>query len=165
MNFDDYSLGCQRTESHKTTIPVGMRRNNVLDDLEMFVAAGEHASKNKRRIFYREDDEGETIADPATMRILHAVYGLQDEVSEIADNVRNALALRQKVDNVNIGEESGDMLYYMAVLLSAANQNFLSVLNANLLKLQARYGDEFSTEKASNRDLDTERSILEEELK
>ena len=34
-------------------------------------------------------------------------------------------------------------------------------LEANIAKLKARYGDKFSTEKAVNRDLDTERNILE----
>ena len=37
------------------------------------------------------------------------------------------------------------------------------VMENNITKLKARYGDKFSEEKAENRDLDTERKILDQQ--
>jgi NTP pyrophosphatase (non-canonical NTP hydrolase) len=41
--------------------------------------------------------------------------------------------------------------------------NFEQILDKNIAKLKARYGDKFSSEKAINRDLETEKNILENE--
>lgn len=42
-----------------------------------------------------------------------------------------------------------------------AGWDITKIMNTNILKLQARYPEKFSTENADNRDLDTERAILE----
>jgi hypothetical protein len=41
------------------------------------------------------------------------------------------------------------------------NIDFGSILDKNIDKLKARYGDKFSSERAINRDLETEKRILE----
>jgi NTP pyrophosphatase (non-canonical NTP hydrolase) len=41
------------------------------------------------------------------------------------------------------------------------NTNIDDILDKNIAKLKARYGDKFSSDKAINRDLETERKILE----
>jgi hypothetical protein len=41
------------------------------------------------------------------------------------------------------------------------NTNVSDILDKNIAKLKARYGEKFSSERAINRDLETERTILE----
>ena len=41
------------------------------------------------------------------------------------------------------------------------NTNIGDILDKNIAKLKARYGDKFSSDRAINRDLETERTILE----
>lgn len=49
-----------------------------------------------------------------------------------------------------------------ALALNALGSDFGSVMERNIEKLKARYPDKFTEDKATNRDLDTERKILEE---
>jgi NTP pyrophosphatase (non-canonical NTP hydrolase) len=49
------------------------------------------------------------------------------------------------------------MNYYCEVY----NTNVSDILDKNIAKLKARYGEKFSSERAINRDLETERTILE----
>ena len=49
------------------------------------------------------------------------------------------------------------MNYYCEVY----NTNVSDILDKNIAKLKARYGEKFSSDRAINRDLETERTILE----
>jgi hypothetical protein len=50
---------------------------------------------------------------------------------------------------------------YFILFCEINNIEIESILDTNIAKLKARYGDKFSSEKAINRDLTTERTILE----
>jgi NTP pyrophosphatase (non-canonical NTP hydrolase) len=53
-------------------------------------------------------------------------------------------------------------MYLQLRLYSHSNgANFEEILDKNIAKLKARYGDKFSSEKAINRDLEVEKTILE----
>jgi hypothetical protein len=47
------------------------------------------------------------------------------------------------------------------IYLNLYNLNIEEVWEKNIEKLRARYGEKFSSERAINRDLETERTILE----
>ena len=54
-------------------------------------------------------------------------------------------------------------LELFSILISFCNKNnidFEAILDTNIAKLKARYGDKFTSERAINRDLETERNIL-----
>jgi NTP pyrophosphatase (non-canonical NTP hydrolase) len=59
-------------------------------------------------------------------------------------------------------EEVGDCMWDLALILREIDYSFEEVADINIKKLRARYGDKFSEYDAQNRDLDTERAILEE---
>lgn len=53
-------------------------------------------------------------------------------------------------------------MYSLLLNYSKSNgANFEEILDKNIAKLKARYGDKFSSEKAINRDLEVEKTILE----
>jgi len=144
-----------------------------------------------------------------TDRILHSIMGIHTEIDEFN------LAVSKK-DRVNMLEELGDMLWYLAILkdeiefnATIHNKNLKfdtdgldlckktmfygkpldldrvrklasslfntvmsnirkidgdagKVMDTIIVKLKARYGNKFENEKAEKRDLNKERSILEE---
>ena len=58
-------------------------------------------------------------------------------------------------------EECGDLMWYMSVALDALGYDYKQVMDRNIEKLSARYKNGFTKEAAVNRDLETERDILE----
>lgn len=94
--------------------------------------------------------------------ILHAALGVTTEAGEIADQVKKHVYYGKKLDRDNLIEESGDLAWYLVVLLQALNSSLDEALEKNIKKLKLRYGNSFSEEKAINRDVKAERKILEE---
>jgi NTP pyrophosphatase (non-canonical NTP hydrolase) len=103
----------------------------------------------------------ERLADPTKVRLLHAALGLETEVGEIQDALKKHIFYGKTLDVVNLAEEMGDLFWYMAVLSDVLGAPFEAVMEKNIAKLRARYGEKFTSERALNRDLDTERKILE----
>jgi NTP pyrophosphatase (non-canonical NTP hydrolase) len=54
-----------------------------------------------------------------------------------------------------------NMFYLLNYYCEKNNTNVSDILDKNIAKLKSRYGDKFSSERAINRDLETERTILE----
>jgi len=94
-------------------------------------------------------------------RILHATIGVSTEAGELLDQVKKHIFYGRAMDDVNLAEEMGDLFWYCAILSDAIGISFVSILEANVKKLRARYGSKFSEERAENRDLSSERKILD----
>ena len=104
----------------------------------------------------------ERIGTVENIRLLHALLGLSSEVGEFADALKKHIFYGKPLDKINLSEESGDLMWYLA--LAANVPGMLSLdesMHRNIAKLKARYGDKFSEYAASNRDLESERKILE----
>lgn len=92
---------------------------------------------------------------------LHMVLGMQTEVSEIADVYKKCIAYKKPLDLVNIKEELGDAMWYIANLCNMHGWDLRDILDTNIAKLEARYPEKFTEEQALNRNLSVERQILE----
>jgi NTP pyrophosphatase (non-canonical NTP hydrolase) len=114
-----------------------------------------HESKDFEQISGRMDDR--------MIRILHAAMGFTTESGEIVDQVKKHLYYGRPLDEVNLVEECGDLLWYMAVMLDTLGISFEKVMEINNKKLTLRYGSKFTEEAATNRDLPAERKVLEDE--
>jgi len=102
--------------------------------------------------------------DPQKLfRLLHGAMGLCTEAGEFQDALKKALFYKQPLDLTNLGEELGDVLWYCGILCDALGLSMNSVLQKNIAKLEKRYPEKFSPERALERDLEGERSILEAE--
>jgi len=95
------------------------------------------------------------------VRLLHGVIGMVTESAEAADMLKKHIFYGKPLDKVNLIEELGDLMYYIALTCSELGVDFEKVQAINTAKLEARYGKVFTETAALNRDLDTERSILE----
>ncbi len=105
--------------------------------------------------------ESQTIHLEGKERLLHAGIGLATESGEFLDALKKAVFYGKKLDTVNLKEELGDILWYMAIAMDELGTDFETEMEKNIKKLKARYGEKFSRESAENRNLEKEREILE----
>jgi len=94
--------------------------------------------------------------------ILHAVLGLGTEAGEIQDTVKKSLFYGADLDQTNLMEEAGDLMWYLAILLNKLGLSFEEVMEKNIEKLKFRYPEKFTHENALNRDLRGERERLDD---
>ena len=98
------------------------------------------------------------------MELLHAAIGISTEAGEILDAFKKHLIYGQPLDRVNISEEIGDVMWYIAIMTRYLRNDGISlqdILNSNINKLKVRFPDKFTSEDALNRDLPSERKVLE----
>lgn len=99
--------------------------------------------------------------EPASDRLLHAAIGMATESGEFLDALKKHLFYGKPLDTVNLIEELGDQLWYIAIAMDALGTDFDTVQQTVINKLKVRYPDKYSDESALNRDLDAEREALE----
>lgn len=106
--------------------------------------------------------EGNSFAIPMNdFRLLHAIIGVVSECGELIEEYVDARLNNRPMDKVNLKEEFGDQLWYLAEGLRYCETTFEDSAETNINKLKARYPDKFTSEHAENRDLDAERQVLE----
>lgn len=118
----------------------------------------QEAAARKRHL---QDSEG----DPKLLatRLSHAVLGLTGEVGELAGAIERWLHYGKELDRVNIAEEVGDSLWYLALACNALGISMEDVMSTNIAKLRKRYPEKYTNECAAeeNRDRAAEREVLE----
>ena len=96
-----------------------------------------------------------------TMEVLHCVIGASTETAELLDAMKKHIYYNKLLDVVNVGEEIGDIMWYLSNLCRLLGLDMDLILEQNINKLKVRYPDKFSTENAINRNLNEERKTLE----
>ncbi len=96
-----------------------------------------------------------------TPRIEHGVMGAVTEVGELMDAVKKAKIYGRVLDRVNLIEEIGDTMWYLAILADELGVSFEDIWEKNINKLRQRYPEKYTDEQCKNRDVATERKILE----
>jgi NTP pyrophosphatase (non-canonical NTP hydrolase) len=95
-----------------------------------------------------------------SLRLLHAFLGICTEAGEINDALKKALIYGKPFDKVNAIEELGDLMWYIAIASDTLEVSLEDIMEKNIAKLKARYGEKFTEEAALNRDLDKEINVL-----
>jgi NTP pyrophosphatase (non-canonical NTP hydrolase) len=111
-----------------------------------------------------------TLSDESQFRavppeLMHSAMGLCTESGELMDALKRYSVYGKELDGVNLKEEYGDMLWYIALGCKYLGCTMAELMDMNIRKLAKRYPDKFTKADALKRDLDTERSELERELK
>lgn len=95
----------------------------------------------------------------------HALEGITTECGELVDVMKKFKHYGKEIDWINVQEELGDLMWYVALLLSVIqNKTGITmdkILDNNIAKLEARYPEKFTYEKANQRNLENERKVLE----
>lgn len=94
-------------------------------------------------------------------RLVHGMIGACTETGELQDMIKKFLIYGKPFDRVNVLEECGDVLWYLAIALSACGFTMEECMQRNIEKLRKRFPDKFTQAQALVRDLDAERAVLE----
>ena len=123
----------------------------------------------KRGLFYNKTDRLETsghdfhndlnLPFDEEPELIHAVLGLESEIGEIQEAAFDS-NLTEEQRRARILDESGDLLWYLALLFKQFNISFEEAFAANIAKLAKRYPDKFTIEDAVNRDLEAEEGVF-----
>lgn len=97
------------------------------------------------------------------INILHGLMGLCTESAEALDMMKKHVYYGKQFDLVNLKEEIGDVLWYCSIILNEIDVSYEEIMQANINKLRARYGDKFSEDKAITRNIDQELEALEKD--
>lgn len=92
--------------------------------------------------------------------LLHAAMGMQTEAAEFTDALKKHIFYGKPLNELNMKEELGDQMWYLALAIRKLQVTFELLAGMNIDKLAARYGDKFSSEKAINRDVENEVTVM-----
>lgn len=93
-------------------------------------------------------------------QLLHMALGMFTEAGEFLEAVFKAIN-GEPLDRINMLEEFGDNLWYIANGLTILKSGFPEEFHRNNAKLRKRFPDGFTEHDANNRDLTAERNTLE----
>jgi NTP pyrophosphatase (non-canonical NTP hydrolase) len=145
-------------------------------DFRTFIEAAQRLDKHKKVLFRKRSPNEAGLPNPGPKcittdlyfhknvdsELLHGIIGVCTEAGELAEVAWGRMVLGKRADVVNVREEIGDILWYLARLLRWAGSDFLSEMRRNIAKLRKRHGnDGFNAEGDANRDLTAERAVLE----
>lgn len=108
-------------------------------------------------------EDAPTHLTPPNLRLLHGAVGIFGESGEMIEALVKQI-LTGELDNVNFGEETGDVDWYKAIIHDETGVGEEVTREAVVAKLKKRYGEKFTSEAATARDLAAERAVLEENL-
>jgi uncharacterized protein YabN with tetrapyrrole methylase and pyrophosphatase domain len=94
--------------------------------------------------------------------LIHGAIGACTESSELLDAVKKFVIYEKPIDIVNIKEEVGDVLWYLALICKWSGFSFEEAMEVNIQKLKTRYPNKFTNDAALNRNIEMERLILEQ---
>lgn len=137
--------------------------------LEEYVEIGNKLDKVKKAIFYGKNYSEATVGvsqelvnrvDNRKIELFHSILGTATESSELVEAFLKFMN-GNELDGINVIEEYSDVLWYISIAHKELQVSIESTMEKNINKLRARYPNKFTEEKAINRDLVTERKILE----
>jgi NTP pyrophosphatase (non-canonical NTP hydrolase) len=89
--------------------------------------------------------------DESKCNLIHAALGITTEGGEISDAIKKHVIYGQDLDIVNIMEEIGDLMWYVAILVRWLDLDLDELLTDNINKLRKRYPEGFTEEHAAAR--------------
>ena len=84
------------------------------------------------------------LANKRTAGMVHAAIGMSTETGEIWDNLKKHLIYGTDIDEDNLIEELGDIMWYIWKMCAILNVDLTTVMNNNRKKLLKRYANGFS---------------------
>ena len=84
------------------------------------------------------------LCQKGNIRLLHAAMGLSTEAGEFLDSMKKHLFYGKPLDKINLAEELGDLFWYCAIVADEFGVEFEQIMERNIEKLKARYGDRFN---------------------
>lgn len=98
----------------------------------------------------------------AAFDIFHGAVGICTEAGELMEQMKKHIFYGKPLDDINVKEEVGDLLWYLALTCKGAGFTFEEAMEANIAKLKARYPAGVFDEKfCHDRDHEAERKAID----
>jgi NTP pyrophosphatase (non-canonical NTP hydrolase) len=167
-NTDFTGIGSRLEEQSEKVLPALNKAILALQELDYTVKKecfyGKPAKYYDAPLFQKAGDltpeQKAVLNSESFIRLLHGFMGIATEAGEGLEALARYFQTGE-LDKVNVGEELGDCFWYQAIIADECGAEFETEQQKNIAKLKARYGQAFSAENASRRDLDNERRVLE----
>lgn len=185
-DLTQYVRDATRTESKIDAVVIN--KDLLMGTLQAFIAIGNILDMIKKNVFYGKEIDSvilsnlwfkafdsisrikstnrsgpteEILKGETNTRIFHALVGIATESTELLEALIK-LIQGGELDSVNVCEELGDINWYQAIAIDTLEADFENILTINIDKLRARFPEMFTEKDAIDRDLETERQILED---
>lgn len=109
----------------------------------------------------KTDLEYTSIENIDTSKPFNTLISFTKTSLKFLDLLKKKIYYNKDIDKKEMVDISSKMYLLLSKFCDHYNTNIDDILDKNIAKLKARYGDKFSSERAINRDLETERNILE----
>ena len=143
-------------------IKVGERLDNLKKHIyygkEVKISNEKNYTEEVAKNFFRASG---ALSNNEMVHIAHGIIGKTTESVELCEALFKHIYNGEKFDKVNVIEEIGDGQWYDALLLRVLNVTHVKSWSINIAKLYKRFSGKFCEEKALNRNLKTERKVLE----
>ena len=109
----------------------------------------------RSRMMGRTIEQADTTEpDLTAVEVNHLCIGIGAEAGELLSEIQRWIYYGQPLNEVNLKEELGDLMWYVSQLCNRMGWSLSSVIAANISKLKARYPEKFTEElaKEENRD-------------
>lgn len=146
-------------------------KNNELDYIKKALFYGRNLGEHTPRISHGYNVE---TTDAKQRDLIHGLIGISTESGEICERLHEVLNRTEAFpldedlftdkDKINLFEELGDVLWYVAIAAEALGVGIDEIMVANLNKLRKRFPEKFTEELANERDIETEQKSLEKDL-
>ena len=83
--------------------------------------------------------------------ILNAAMGMNGEAGEVIDHLKKAHFQGGILDRTKLIRETGDLLWYCALMAEALDVSLAEIAQINIAKLRARYPDGFDADRSNHR--------------
>lgn len=94
------------------------------------------------------------------IQIIHSILGMSGEVGELSSALEKYGWYGRELDVLNIKEELGDILWYMAELCQCLNLDLEEIMEMNIRKLQERYPEKYDDNKCKERNYEKEATAM-----
>lgn len=146
MNNKDYLELSAKTDAHGNYNFPEATRTRLINALRRYLTSMKELDAIKRDIFYVKNTPEDLVETPRGYT--HGILGVVTESQELAEVFLDHLENGTPLDEVNLREESGDILWYVACILREAGTTFEASMAGNIAKLKNRFPDKFSEKKA-----------------
>lgn len=185
VTSNQYQKDALRTKSD-AYFGANIKRSALVQKLTHIVDDNETLDHYKKAMFYGrglgehtpiiEPESSVETSDKQLRDIIHAVLGINTEGGELAERLRDMLLhfdgvaigesseVLTEQDKINLFEELGDVLWYVAIAAEAMGVTIDAIMTANIEKLKKRFPEKFTQEKAIERNIENEQKSLEKSL-
>lgn len=146
MDSKTYLKESAKTDAHGNFNFPEATRVRLINALRRYLTSMSELDAIKRDIFYVKALPEDQVVTPRGYT--HGILGVVTESQELAEVYLDHLENGTPLDEVNLREESGDVLWYIACILREAGTDFEASMAGNIAKLKERFPDKFNSKKA-----------------